>query len=110
MTPITKVAVPITTQNISEHNNSLKNTDIQNIKMKNKPELLAPAGDFECLITAINAGADAVYFGIKNFNMRARAKNFKISDLPKIAKLCKSISKKIKIHHMCFSCFISCYI
>jgi len=54
-----------------------------------KPELLSPAGDFECLVTAINAGADAVYFGIKEFNMRARAKNFKISDLPKIAKLCK---------------------
>ncbi len=59
-----------------------------------KPELLAPAGDFECLATAINAGADAVYFGLKEFNMRARAKNFKVSDLPRIAKLCRQ--KKVK--------------
>jgi len=57
--------------------------------MKKQIELLAPAGDFECLVTAINAGADAIYFGIQEFNMRARAKNFKISDLPKITKLCK---------------------
>jgi len=57
--------------------------------MKKQIELLAPAGDFECLVTAINAGADAVYFGIQAFNMRARTRNFKISDLPKIAKLCK---------------------
>jgi len=52
-----------------------------------KQELLAPAGNFQCLIAAINAGADAVYFGLQEFNMRARAKNFKISDLPKIKKL-----------------------
>jgi len=61
---------------------------------KHKIELLAPAGDFECLTAAINAGCDAVYFGLQEFNMRARAKNFKISNLPKIAKLCKF--KKIK--------------
>jgi U32 family peptidase len=59
-----------------------------------KPELLAPAGDFESLVTAVNAGADAIYFGIQEFNMRARAKNFKLTDLPKIAKLCSQ--KKIK--------------
>ena len=53
----------------------------------NKIELLAPAGDFECLTAAINAGADAVYFGLEEFNMRARAKNFKISDLPKTKKI-----------------------
>lgn len=56
-------------------------------------ELLAPASDFECLAAAVNAGADAVYFGLQDFNMRARAKNFKISDLPKISKIC---GKKIK--------------
>lgn len=51
--------------------------------MKSKKiELLAPAGNFACLISAISAGADAIYFGIQDFNMRARAKNFKISDLP----------------------------
>jgi len=59
-----------------------------------KPELLSPAGSFPSLIAAIEAGADAVYFGLKEFNMRARAKNFKISDLPRISKLCKP--RKIK--------------
>jgi len=63
---------------------------------KSKYELLAPAGDFECLMTAINAGADAIYFGLQEFNMRARAKNFKISDLPKIRKITKE--KDIKLY------------
>jgi len=59
-----------------------------------KYELLAPAGDFPMLISAINAGADAVYFGLKEFNMRASAKNFALRDLDKISKICKS--KNIK--------------
>jgi len=63
---------------------------------KQQFELLAPAGDFECLVAAINAGADAVYFGLNNFNMRARAKNFKFSDLPKIKSLCETKKKKVK--------------
>lgn len=41
-----------------------------------KPELLSPAGDFESLKSAIYAGANAVYFGAKNFNARAKANNF----------------------------------
>ena len=57
-------------------------------------ELLSPAGDFECLRAAISAGADAVYFGLKEFNMRARAKNFKISDLPKIQEICRKNNVK----------------
>ncbi len=40
------------------------------------PELLAPAGNFECLKKAVFAGANAVYFGAKNFNARAKASNF----------------------------------
>ncbi|MEK6859393.1 MAG: U32 family peptidase [Nanoarchaeota archaeon] len=55
--------------------------------MKSNFELLSPAGDFQCLVAAINAGADAVYFGLEDFNMRARAKNFKIKDLKKIKQL-----------------------
>jgi len=62
--------------------------------MKNKPELLAPAGDFTNLKIAIEAGADAVYFGLKEFSMRANAKNFDIKDLDKINELCKP--KKVK--------------
>ncbi len=57
--------------------------------MKNKYELLAPAGDFPMLVAAINAGATAVYFGLKEFSMRASAKNFTIKDLDKIEKICK---------------------
>jgi U32 family peptidase len=62
--------------------------------MNKKIELLAPAGDFECLAAAINSGADAVYFGLQDFNMRARAKNFKISDLKKIKQLCGNKVKR----------------
>lgn len=41
-----------------------------------RPEILAPAGDEECLRAAVRAGADAVYFGLSGFNARARATNF----------------------------------
>ncbi len=57
--------------------------------MKHKLELLAPAGDFSMLNAAINAGADAVYFGLKEFSMRQNAGNFTIKDLDEIEKLCK---------------------
>ncbi len=54
-----------------------------------KYELLAPAGNFPMLVAAVNARADAVYFGLKEFSMRATAKNFTIKDLDKIEKICK---------------------
>lgn len=53
-----------------------------------KPELLAPISDFTSLRAAIDAGADSVYFGVKELNMRVTAKNFEISDLKKISELC----------------------
>ena len=40
------------------------------------PELLSPAGSFEALVAAVNAGADAVYFGGKKLNARTFARNF----------------------------------
>lgn len=46
------------------------------------PELLAPAGDWECVRAAVENGADAVYFGLDKFNARMRARNFTESDLP----------------------------
>ena len=49
-----------------------------------KPELLAPAGDWDCLKAAVTAGADAVYFGLPAFNARLRAENFTEQDLPKV--------------------------
>ena len=58
--------------------------------MNKRPEILAPAGDFTCLQAAIDAGADAVYFGLGTFNMRARSGvNFKADDLPEISRRCR---------------------
>jgi putative protease len=48
------------------------------------PELLAPAGDWEALRAACANGADAVYFGLSEFNARARAANFEPDELPKV--------------------------
>jgi len=50
----------------------------------NLPELLAPAGDWECARAAVENGADAIYFGLDKFNARMRAHNFTESDLPKL--------------------------
>ncbi|MBL9168086.1 MAG: U32 family peptidase [Verrucomicrobiales bacterium] len=47
-----------------------------------RPELLAPAGDWECVRAAVENGADAIYFGLSRFNARMRAKNFTEADLP----------------------------
>ena len=52
-------------------------------------ELMAPAGDFDSLQAALDNGADSVYFGIDQLNMRARSTvNFSIDDLPEIARRC----------------------
>ncbi|OWK41841.1 U32 family peptidase [Fimbriiglobus ruber] len=49
-----------------------------------KPELLAPAGDWDALRAAAANGADAVYFGLSHFNARARATNFTLDELPEV--------------------------
>src|SRR5450432_152645 len=46
------------------------------------PELLAPAGDWDCAKAAVENGADAIYFGLEKFNARMRAHNFTEADLP----------------------------
>ena len=52
-------------------------------------EIMAPVGSRESLAAAINAGADSIYFGIENLNMRARSANtFSINDLREIAATC----------------------
>lgn len=60
--------------------------------MKNKrdflPELLAPAGDMNALVSAIYAGADAVYFGTDLFNARIRANNFDLDSAREAIRLC----------------------
>ena len=52
------------------------------------PELLAPAGDFECLVAAVRGGADAVYIGGKAFSARAYAKNFDSDEIKKAVSYC----------------------
>jgi putative protease len=55
-----------------------------------KIELLAPAGSFDALTAAIQAGADAVYFGVEQLNMRARSVNsFLLSDIKEISSRCR---------------------
>ena len=52
-------------------------------------EIMAPVGSRESLAAAIQAGADSIYFGIENLNMRARSANtFTIEDLREIAQTC----------------------
>ncbi len=54
-----------------------------------KAEIMAPAGSYESLAAAINAGADSVYFGVTQLNMRSRAAdNFGLSDIKKIVEKC----------------------
>ena len=63
--------------------------------MKNRLEIMAPAGNFECLNAAIQAGANSVYFGIEKLNMRSHsANNFTMSDLDEICNICKSHNVK----------------
>ena len=68
-----------------------------------KPEILAPAGDFTCLQAAIDAGADAVYFGLGTFNMRARSGvNFKVEDLAEIQKRCRQVKRYLTLNAIMF--------
>ncbi len=62
--------------------------------MTRLPELLAPAGGFAALQAAIEAGADAVYFGGEQFGARAFAQNFSRGELRDAAKLCRAYSVK----------------
>jgi len=56
-----------------------------------KIELMAPAGNFESMQAALDNGADSIYFGVEQLNMRARASiNFTLDDLPEISERCKA--------------------
>ena len=62
---------------------------------KGKIELMAPAGNFESLQAAIQNGADSVYFGVEQLNMRARASvNFTMDDLSEIVRRCEEKSMR----------------
>ncbi len=52
------------------------------------PELLAPAGGWDCVRAAVANGADAIYFGLPRFNARLRADNFTEAELPEVVAFC----------------------
>jgi len=62
-----------------------------------KPELLAPAGDFEKLKWAFLYGADAVYIGGPSFGLRANASNFSLDDIKVATKYAHEIGKKVYV-------------
>ena len=56
---------------------------------------MAPAGNFECLHAAIQGGADSVYFGVGQLNMRSHsANNFAPEDLPEVVRICREAGVK----------------
>ena len=57
-------------------------------------ELLAPAGNFISLRAVLENGADAVYFGLDDYNMRANAKNFSLNDLKEVSRVSKEYGAK----------------
>jgi putative protease len=63
--------------------------------MNNKIEILAPCGNIDSFVAAVNAGADAVYLGLKDFSARAKAKNFSYEQLNDICFYAKE--KKVKV-------------
>lgn len=64
--------------------------------MKQKIELLAPAGNLESLLAAVHSGADAVYFGYGELNARRNAKNFDEQSLAEASRICKE--RGVKMH------------
>lgn len=66
-----------------------------NYMEKKRLEIMAPAGNFECLHAAIQGGADSVYFGVEKLNMRSHsANNFKMTDLAEIVRICSEYGVK----------------
>ena len=62
-----------------------------------KPLILSPAGSYEALVAAVNAGADEVYFGLPEFNARYNAKNFTDEELEKALFMCRVLGVKSNI-------------
>jgi putative protease len=65
--------------------------------MRKKPELLAPAGNFEKMEMAFRYGADAVYMGGKNFGLRAYSDNFEMGEMRKAIEFAHSLHKKVHV-------------
>ena len=69
---------------------------MENEKIK-KPELLAPAGNFEKMLTAFHFGADAVYLGLKRFSLRNFAGNFTLEQLSEAVKIADELGKRVYV-------------
>lgn len=54
---------------------------------ENQPEILAPAGDVDCFLAALAAGANGIYLGLKNFSARMAATNFGLGELARLVEL-----------------------
>ena len=65
--------------------------------LRKKPELLCPASSLEVLKTAFYYGADAVYIGGEMYSLRARAKNFSMSDIKEGIEFANKLDKKVYI-------------
>lgn len=61
------------------------------------PELLAPAGNMECLQTALHYGADAVYIGLEHFGLRAFAENFTAEELLEARRITKEKKRRLYV-------------
>ncbi|OGR32033.1 MAG: peptidase U32 [Desulfuromonadales bacterium GWD2_61_12] len=62
-----------------------------------KPELLAPAGSLEAFFAAMENGADAVYCGLRDFSARAKAKNFTVGDVGRMAAYARSRGRRVYV-------------
>ena len=65
--------------------------------MQKAPELLAPAGNMECVRAAVANGADAVYLGLPRFNARVRADNFTAEELPGVVEFCHRYGVRVYV-------------
>jgi len=65
--------------------------------MMNKPELLAPAGNENCVYAAVQGGADSVYLGLKNFGARSYAENFEGEALERVTDYCHLRGVKVYV-------------
>ena len=74
--------------------------------MKNKIEILAPAGSAESLVAAVRSGADAVYLGAKDFSARASAKNFSLEELGEAIAYChvRNVKAYLTVNTLMFDC------
>ena len=70
----------------------------------NCPELLAPAGYWDCAKAAVENGANAIYFGLDRFNARMRAQNFTEADLPELMAFlhCRGVKGYVTLNTLIF--------